>query len=63
MYVSLILAYLGEAGFLAQSWPVLVLPFILAYVNWIVIPLEEGILKKDFKEEYENYCALVGRWL
>ncbi len=62
MYVSLILAYLGEAGFLAQPWAVLVLPFILAYVNWIVIPLEEDILKKDFQKEYENYCTHVGRW-
>jgi len=63
MYVSLILAYLGEAGFLTQFWPVLVLPFMLSYVNWIVIPLEEDILKKDFKEEYENYCTHVRRWL
>lgn len=63
MYASLILAYVGEAGFLSQSWPVFVLPLILAYVNWIVIPFEEGILKKDFKEEYENYCNYVSRWL
>ena len=63
MYVSLILAYLGEAGFLTQSWPIFVLPFILVYVNWIVIPLEEDVLKKDYKEEYENYCNHVPRWL
>jgi len=63
MYVSLILAYLGEAGFLAQFWPVLVLPLMLVYVNWTVIPLEENILKKDFKEEYEDYCSHVRRWL
>ena len=63
MYVSLILAYLGEAGFLAQFWPVLVLPLMLVYVNWTVIPLEENILKKDFKEEYEDYCFHVRRWL
>jgi len=48
MYVSLTLAYLGEAGMLSQFWPVLVLPFMLAYVNQIVIPLEEGILKRDY---------------
>jgi len=63
MYISLILAYLGEAGFLAQLWPVIVLPFMLFYVNWIVIPLEEDILRKDFKEEYENYSTRVNRWL
>lgn len=63
MYVSLILAYLGEAGFLTQPWPVLVLPFAVVYVNWIVIPLEEEILRQDFKAEYENYCYQVHRWL
>ena len=63
MYVSLTLAYIGEAGFLTQSWPIIVLPFVLAYVNWIVIPLEEEILKKDFKEEYEYYCSKIPRWL
>jgi protein-S-isoprenylcysteine O-methyltransferase Ste14 len=63
MYVSLTLAYLGEAGFLTHLWPVFVLPFVLAYVNWIVIPLEEDLLRKDFKEEYENYCAHVRRWI
>ena len=63
MYVSLILCYLGEAGFLVHLWPVLVLPLMLAYVDRIVIPLEEGILKKDFKEAYEVYSTRVRRWL
>ena len=63
MYVSLTLAYLGEAGFLSQLWPVMLLPLTLAYVNLIVIPLEEEVLKGDFKEEYENYCTRVHRWL
>jgi protein-S-isoprenylcysteine O-methyltransferase Ste14 len=62
MYVSLTLAYLGETGFLNQIWPVLVLPLVLAYVNWIVIPIEEDLLRKDFKFEYENYCNRVRRW-
>ncbi len=62
MYVSLTLAYLGEAGFLNQIWPLLVLPLTLAYINWIVIPLEEDLLKNEFKEEYENYCTRVNRW-
>jgi protein-S-isoprenylcysteine O-methyltransferase Ste14 len=63
MYVSLTLAYLGEAGFLTQLWPVILLPLTLAYVNFIVIPLEEEVLKGDFKEVYEDYCARVHRWL
>jgi protein-S-isoprenylcysteine O-methyltransferase Ste14 len=63
MYVGLILAYLGEAGLLAQVWPVIFIPLIFSYVNWIVIPLEETVLKGDFGAEYENYCKRVHRWL
>jgi protein-S-isoprenylcysteine O-methyltransferase Ste14 len=63
MYVGLILAYLGEAGILRQLWPVLLLPLIVAYVNWVVIPLEEGKLKEVFGEEYERYRARVRRWV
>ena len=62
MYVSLIFAYLGEAGFLTQLWPVLVLPIMLLYLNRVVIPLEEDLLTKEFGEEYKNYCSRVNRW-
>ena len=61
MYVSLILAYLGEAGLLAQIWPVLFLPLTILYVNRIVIPLEEEVLKKSFGD-YQNYIGRVRRW-
>lgn len=42
MYVGLTVAYLGEAGILQQVWPVVLLPLTVAYVNWVVIPVEEG---------------------
>lgn len=41
MYVGLAAAYLGEAGMLRQTGPILVLPLVLAYLNWVVIPLED----------------------
>lgn len=63
MYVSLLLAYLGEAAFLNQIWPVIVLPLLLAYVNSVVIPLEESVLAKDFGEQYAVYCKAVRRWI
>ncbi len=63
MYISLTLAYIGEVGLLAQTWPLFVLPLVVAYINRIVIPLEENLLKKDFGEEYKNYCTQVRRWL
>lgn len=62
MYVSLTLAYLGEAGLLVQFWPLISLILVLAYVNWIVIPLEEEVLIVDYKEEYKSYCSRVRRW-
>jgi protein-S-isoprenylcysteine O-methyltransferase Ste14 len=63
MYVGLVLAYLGEAGMLKQMWPVILLPLIVAYLNWIVIPVEEARLGEAFGEEYERYRASVRRWL
>ncbi len=63
MYVSLTLAYLGEAALLAHVWPLVLLPLTLAYVNWIVIPVEEGRLAEVFGPEYERYRAKVRRWV
>jgi protein-S-isoprenylcysteine O-methyltransferase Ste14 len=63
MYVGLAIAYLGEAGILNQVWPIILLPFTLAYVNWIVIPLEEARLQEVFQDEYECYRKRVRRWM
>jgi Putative protein-S-isoprenylcysteine methyltransferase len=63
MYVSLLLAYLGEAAFLNQIGPVIIVPLLLAYVDRVVIPLEESVLRKDFGEEYNLYCGRVRRWI
>ena len=51
MYVGLTLAYLGEAGLLRHVWPVILLPLTLAYLNGIVIPVEEARLSKNFKKK------------
>lgn len=62
MYVGLILAYVGEAGLLKQAWPVVLLPLTVAYVNYIVIPVEEARLEAVFAAEYEQYRSRVRRW-
>jgi protein-S-isoprenylcysteine O-methyltransferase Ste14 len=62
MYVGLVLAYLGEAGLLKQIWPVLLLPFTVAYLNWTVIPLEEAKLDEAFHDEFGQYRSRVRRW-
>ena len=63
MYVSLVLVYLGEAGILAQAWPVLLLSLTVAYVHRTVIPVEEARLREVFGDTYAQYCARVRRWL
>ncbi len=63
MYVGLAIAYLGEALLLRQVWPVVFLPLVIAYVHWIVIPLEESKLQEAFGDRYDQYRARVGRWV
>lgn len=63
MYVGLTLAYLGEAGLLRQVWPLAALPPVLAYLQWMVIPLEEAKLREVFGAEYEAYREGVRRWI
>jgi protein-S-isoprenylcysteine O-methyltransferase Ste14 len=63
MYVGLIAAYIGEAGLLRQVAPLAVLLLTVAYLNWIVIPVEEARLQEEFGSAYELYRASVRRWL
>lgn len=63
MYLGLAVAYLGEAGILRQAWPVLVLPLVVAYLDRVVIPVEEKRLREVFGGVYEAYCARVRRWI
>jgi protein-S-isoprenylcysteine O-methyltransferase Ste14 len=63
MYVGLVLAYMGEAGILRQFWPLILLPLIVTYLNCVVIPVEEARLVEAFGSEYEQYRAMVRRWI
>ena len=63
MYLGLVFAYIGEAGLLIQIWPLFILLFTIAYVHWIVIPIEEARLKEDFGNQYEQYYTKVHRWI
>ena len=62
-HIGLTLAYLGEAGLLRQIWPVIVLPLVLGYLNWTVIPVEETRLNAVFQDEYQQYRSRVRRWV
>jgi len=63
MYVGLTIAYLGEAFLLRHVWPVALLPVVLGYVNWAVIPVEQARLTDVFAAEYVAYQRHVRRWL
>ena len=63
MYVGLTVAYLGEAFLQRHVWPVALLPVVLAYVNWAVIPVEQARLTEVFAAEYLAYQRQVRRWL
>jgi protein-S-isoprenylcysteine O-methyltransferase Ste14 len=63
MYVGLTLIYLGVAGTRNEIWPVIVLPLLLAYINFLIIPVEEKNLRGVFGVEYQKYGASVRRWL
>lgn len=63
MYIGLAVAYLGEACIQHQAIPVILLPITIAYLNQIVIPLEEERLRAVFGYEYEQYARRVRRWL
>lgn len=62
MYAGLILAYLGEAGILHHVWPIIILPFTVAYLNSVVIPIEEERLAQAFGARYRQYRMRVRRW-
>jgi protein-S-isoprenylcysteine O-methyltransferase Ste14 len=63
MYVGLAIAYLGEAGILKQPMPAAVLPLVIAYLSWTVIPIEEAQLQVVFGDQYKRYQSKVRRWL
>ena len=63
MYVGLTVAYLGEAMLQHHVWPPVLLPLVFAYVNCIVIPVEEAKLTEVFGAEYGSYQRRVRRWV
>ena len=63
MYLGLTLVYRGVAGTRADIWPVIVLPCVLIYVNFVVIPFEEQRLVELFGDLYRQYRAIARRWV
>ncbi len=63
MYVAVTSVYVGETLIFQHVFSFALLFFVLAYLNWIVIPVEEKQLAATFGEDYDAYRARVRRWL
>jgi protein-S-isoprenylcysteine O-methyltransferase Ste14 len=63
MYVGLTTLYVGLALLFDLVWPVLMLPFVLSALSYLVIRREERYLSDAFGDAYAAYRGHVRRWL
>ena len=63
MYLSLTVVYIGVALALGRAWPLILVVFPWASMNWAVIPFEEARLSATFGHDYADYCRRVRRWI
>ena len=62
-YVAFVALYFGLSILANTVWPLVLLPLVIAVVNWLVIPREEEYMHRTFRDEYRAYCRRVHRWL
>ena len=62
LYVSATALYLGVTLVVNALGPLIVLPFLLALLQWGVIRREEYYLEQKFGETYRTYRTRVRRW-
>jgi protein-S-isoprenylcysteine O-methyltransferase Ste14 len=63
MYLGLFLFFAGLSLEFTFVWSILLLIFVMYYVNSKVIPAEEEQLRKNFGEAYDQYSRRVRRWI
>ncbi len=63
MYVGLATMYFGGALLVNSAWPIIMLPFVILWVNRFIIDREERHLKATFPDEYKEYSSRVRRWV
>jgi protein-S-isoprenylcysteine O-methyltransferase Ste14 len=63
MYFGLICLYLGLALWFGVFWALILLPAVIAAMQYYVISREEQYLERKFGEEYLRYKARVRRWI
>jgi len=63
LYVASTGLFIGLTLLLNSLWPLLLLPPLLALVEWGVIRREERYLERKFGDAYLAYKSRVRRWL
>jgi protein-S-isoprenylcysteine O-methyltransferase Ste14 len=62
MYVAWSLIYVGAIFLVNTKWLLLLFSFVLAFMHYRVILLEEMGLEEQFDNEYREYCKKVRRY-
>ena len=63
MYMGVMLILTGEAVFFKSTGLWIYLLFIFIAFNLFILLVEEPRLRRDFGEDYYQYCQKVRRWL
>lgn len=63
MYLALAFLYVGLALWFLMFWALVLLPAVIAVVQYFVIAREEKYLEEKFGEEYHQYRVRVRRWI
>jgi protein-S-isoprenylcysteine O-methyltransferase Ste14 len=63
IYLAFILFVLGLSVWLNNAWLLVTLVPAVGLIAMVVIPREERLLERNFKDQYSSYKARVRRWL
>lgn len=63
MYVGVMLMLVGESILYRSTSLTIYSAIVFLTFNIFIQLVEEPRLRKDFKEEYDNYCQAVRRWI
>ena len=63
LYCAMVAIVPAMALFFDSSWLLMVAPIVPAYLQGIVIPAEEKLLRKTFGSSYKWYSQKVPRWV
>ncbi len=63
LYIGMLIMYVGGGLLWGNVWFFLLMPLLVAWLQFGIIRHEEQLLRKHFGEDYIEYCRKVRRWL